>query len=370
MKDYYSILGVARGASEDDIKKAYRKLAHQFHPDKAGGNEAKFKEINEAYQVLSNKDKRAQYDRFGHVADGADQGPIPGWEGFQGFGGQGGQWNVNFGEDIGDLGDIFETFFGGGAGGGRAQKPAYKRGANIEAHERISLEEVFSGVTRTLRFETYVACPHCKGLGYEKSKGTSQCAKCNGRGETREERRTVFGSFVQAKACADCRGKGEVPNEKCHECNGVGRKVSTREVDVEIARGIEDGQVIKIAGMGEAGELASGTGDLYVVVRVKPHAQFERRKDDLTTEKEIKVTDALLEKEIEMVDINGARYTIQIPAGFNLNESLKITGRGMPKFGLFGAYSRGNLYVRLNAKLPKSLSHKAKKLLDDLDKEL
>lgn len=368
-KDYYHILGVERNASEDDIKKAYRKLAHQYHPDKATGNEAKFKEVNEAYQVLSNKDKRAQYDRFGNVSDNmGGQGPMPGWEGFAGFGGQGAQWNVNFGEDMGDLGDIFETFFGGGMGGG-ARKPAYKRGANIEAHETITLEEAFTGVKRKLRFETYVECPHCAGLGYEKSKGLSKCTKCKGKGELREERRTILGNFMQTRVCPECRGKGEVPNEKCHECKGTGRKVSSREVDIDIAKGVEDGQVIKLAGMGEAGEFGSGTGDLYVVVRIKPHPRFERRREDLVTEKEVKVTDALLEKDIEMADIDGAKYSVKIPAGFNLSKPLKVSGRGMPRFGMFGS-SRGDLYIRLSAKLPKSLSHKAKKLLEDLDKEL
>lgn len=368
-KDFYSTLGVLKNASEEDIKKAYRKLAHQFHPDKPGGDEAKFKEVNEAYQVLSHKEKRAQYDRFGRVSDAPNGGGAQGWDGFNGFGGNGAQWNVNFGEDMGDLGDIFETFFGGGMGG-VAQKPAHKRGANIEAHERITLEEAFSGIKRVLRFETYVDCPQCKGIGYEKSKGVTKCVKCNGKGETQEERRTVFGSFVQKKVCTECRGRGEVPKEKCTECKGSGRKLSTREVDVEIAKGVEDGQVIKIPGMGEAGELASGTGDLYVVVRVKPHTHFERHKEDLITEKEIKVTEALLGKEIEMVDIDGEKYKIFIPTGFNLNEPLRVPGRGMPKFGIFGSSSRGNLHVRLNAKLPKSLSHKAKKLLEDLDKEL
>ncbi len=369
MKDYYSVLGVSREASEEDIKKAYRKLAHQYHPDK-GGNEAKFKEVNEAYQVLSNKEKRSQYDSFGRVSDmGGGQGPMPGWEGFSGFGGQGQQWNVNFGgEDLGDLGDIFEQFFGGQAAASR--RPTYTRGSDIEIHAEITLEEAFKGLSKTLHYQTFTECAHCSGLGYEKSKGTKKCAKCQGKGEIREERQTFFGKFAQVRACPDCHGRGEVPNEKCHECKGTGRIVKQREAKVEIAPGIEDGQIIKLAGYGEAGEFGSGSGDLYVVVRVKPAAKYERRKADLITEKEVRVADLLLGREIAMTDVDGAHFTITVPAGFNVREPLKITGRGMPKFGVFGGVSRGDLYVLLNMKTPKSVSAKAKKTLEELDREL
>jgi molecular chaperone DnaJ len=366
MKDYYKILGVEKSASEEDIKKAYRKLAHQHHPDKAGGNDAKFKEVNEAYQVLSHKEKRSQYDRFGQTFEGG-AGPVPGWEHFSGFGGQQGQWNVNFGEDLGDLNDIFETFFGGRAA---PRRQTYTRGSDIEAQETITLEEAFSGVSRTIRFSAYAECGTCGGVGYEKSKGLSKCAKCQGRGEIKEERQTFFGKFAQVRACPDCRGRGEVPNEKCRACGGTGRAMKEREATVDIAPGVEDGQIIKLQGMGEAGEAGSGSGDLYVVVRVKPHMSFERRKADLFVEKEIRVTDALLEKKIGMKDIDGAHYTVRIPAGFNLKEALKVPGRGMPKFGIFGTASRGDLHVSFTVRVPKSLSSKAKKLLEDLEKEL
>ena len=368
MKDYYSVLGVERSASDEDIKKAYRSLAHKYHPDKAGGNEAKFKEVNEAYQILSNKDKRSQYDRFGRVDNGAGQGPMPGWENFSGFGGQGGQWNVNFGEDLGDLGDIFETFFGGQARGG--PRSTYKRGSDIEIHETLTLEEAFSGVKKTLAFQTYLECAKCAGIGYEKSKGVKKCSKCQGKGEIKEERQTFFGKFAQLKACPDCHGKGEIPNEKCNACVGTGRVVKTREAKVDIAPGIEDGQIIKIANMGEAGEFGSGSGDLYVVVRVRPHKTFERRKSDLIVQKDVRVSEALLGKEIAMMDVDGTQFKITIPAGFNLREALKIEGRGMPKFGMFGGSTRGDLYVHFNMRVPKSVSSKTKKLLEELDKEL
>ncbi len=368
MKDYYTVLGVSREASEEDIKKAYRKLAHQYHPDKAGGNEAKFKEVNEAYQVLSDRQKRAQYDRFGSAGAGGGGVP-PGWEGFSGFGGQGQHWNVNFGaEDLGDLSDIFEQFFGGQAAASR--RPTYTRGSDIEIHEEITLEEAFKGLSKNLRFQTYVECAKCAGVGYERAKGTKKCAKCQGRGEIREERQTFFGKFAQVKACSDCHGRGEVPNELCHECRGSGRVTKAREVKIEIAPGVEDGQIIKLAGQGEAGEHGSGSGDLYVVVRVKPAAKYERRKADLITEKDVRVADIFLGRDIEMTDVDGARFHIKVPAGFNVREPLKVSGRGMPKFGMFGGASRGDLYVLLNLKTPKSVSSKAKKTLEDLDKEL
>ncbi len=368
MKDYYSVLGVSREASEEDIKKAYRKLAHQFHPDKAGGNESKFKEVNEAYQVLSNKDKRSQYDRFGSAGAGGGGVP-PGWEGFSGFGAQGQQWNGNFGaEDLGDLSDIFEQFFGGQAAA-RA-RPTYTRGSDIEIHAEITLEEAFKGLSKTLHYQTYAECAHCAGLGYEKSKGTKKCAKCQGKGEIREERQTFFGKFAQVRACPDCHGRGEVPNEKCHECKGTGRVVKQREAKVEIAPGIEDGQIIKLAGYGEAGEFGSGSGDLYVVVRVKPTAKYERRKADLITEKDISIAELLLGNDITMHDVDGTVFQVRIPGGFNVREALKVTGRGMPRFGSFSSSSRGDLYIRFNLKTPKSVSSKAKKLLEDLDKEI
>lgn len=368
MKDLYSILGVARDASEEDIKKAYRKLAHQYHPDKAGGNEAKFKEVNEAYQVLSHKEKRAQYDRFGSTSNAPGGGAAPGWEGFSGFGGQGGQWNVNFGEDMGDLGDIFETFFGGQAAG--ARRPTYTRGSDIEIHEEITLEEAFKGLSKTLRYQTYVECVRCGGAGSEKSKGTKKCTKCQGKGEIREERQTFFGKFAQTRSCPECHGRGEVPNEKCHECKGSGRVMQTREARVEIAPGIEDGQIIKLAGYGEAGEFGHGSGDLYIVVRVKQSTRYERRKSDLITDKDIRIADLLLGREIEMKDVDNAAFNVRVPAGFNVREPLKVAGRGMPRFSGFSSSSRGDLYIRFNLITPKSISSKAKKLLEELDVEM
>lgn len=369
MKDYYHILGVARGASEEEIKKAYRRLAHEHHPDKPGGSEAKFKELNEAYQVLSNKEKRSQYDRFGRVSEGA--GPAPGWQDF-GFGGPGFDWNVNMGGDLGGLGDLFETIFehfGGAPGWHRRQ--TYRRGSDVEFAMELTLEEAFRGVARRVRFATHLSCGECKGVGYDAAKGEKECNVCQGSGEIREQRQTFFGNFSQVRACPECDGRGKVPNKRCAACKGKGRVSGTKEILVEVAPGVEDGQVIKMQGGGEAGEHGSGTGDLYLRVGVKPHAVFTRRKNDLFMKKEIRLSDALLGRPLAVEDVSGERFTVEIPPAFNLSEELRVPHRGMPAFGKAPSpSSRGDLYLTLVVKTPKKLSARARKLLEELDKEL
>jgi len=365
-KDYYKILGISRNASEDDIKKAYRKLAHQYHPDKTGGNEQKFKEVNNAYQTLSNKEKRSQYDNFGQTSDGAGYGGQQ-WGGFGGFGADEAKWNVNP-EDLGDFSDIFESIFSQFGGGGK-RRQTYTQGSDIELIKEIALEEAFRGIKETIRYKTFILCNTCAGLGYEKKDGLKECKVCGGKGEIREERRTFFGNFSQIKKCPECRGRGQVPERPCGACKGVGRVSGEREVLLEVGAGVEDGQIIKITGMGEAGEYGMGSGDLYVIVRVKPHHVFERRKADLFVEKNVSVIEVLLGKELEMIDIGGERFSVSVPAGFDLKEKLKVFGHGMPRFGAF-KQSRGDLYISINMKLPRSISLKAKKILEDLDREL
>ncbi len=367
-KDYYKILGVSKAATEEEIKKAYRKMAHQHHPDKQGGNEAKFKEVNEAYQVLSNKEKRAQYDRFGQVFS-AGGGPAYGGEGFPGgfpgdFGGF--NWNFNGGDQV-DLNDIFESIFDqfGGAGGRRRQ--TYAQGSDVETVQEITLEEAFRGVKRNFNFKMYLVCDSCQGLGHDKSKGFDTCAMCGGRGEINVERKTFFGQFSQVRSCPDCSGSGQVPKSPCPKCKGKGRVSGNKEVNVSIAPGVEDGQIIKIQGGGEAGERNGGVGDLYVIVKVKPHPVFTRKKEDLFMMKDIGLAEALLEKEIPITDVGGEKFSVKIPAGFSLQERMKVSRRGMPKMG---SSLRGDLYITFNMKLPKHLSSKAKKLLGDLEGEL
>jgi len=367
MEDYYNVLGVQKGASEEEIKKAYRKLAHQHHPDKTGGDDGKFKKINEAYQTLSNKEKRAQYDRFGRTFDGAGGGD-PHGQGFGGFGFDPSDFqNVHFGGgfDAGDFGDIFETIFE--QFGGRQRRATYTHGSDVEIQIELTLEEAFHGVARKISFRAFIECESCNSVGYDKKKGFSKCNVCGGKGEVRIERKTFFGNFSQVKACDDCFGKGEVPNEVCKTCKGKGRIAGTRNANVTIAPGIEDGQVIKVKGVGEAGEREGQTGDLYVAVRVKPHQVFERRKADLFMRKEIKVTDALLSKKIEAKDIGGEIFSFSVPVGSGFEERIKILGKGMP---IFGSSSRGDLYIIPSVKTPKHVSGKAKKLLEELDGEL
>lgn len=371
--DYYKVLGVSRTATEDDIKKAYRKLAHQYHPDKQGGDEKRFKEINEAYQVLSNKDKRSQYDRFGQVFEGGAPGGNPfagGFSGdfggfsagFGGFGGGQGGFNV-------DINDIFESIFDqfGGASAGRRGRQTYAQGSDIEINQEITLEEAFHGLTRNVSFKTYLVCDVCQGLGHDKSKGFNTCSMCGGRGEINVERKTFFGQFAQVKTCPDCSGSGQIPKAPCSKCKGKGRVAGEKDVKISIASGIEDGQIIKIQGGGEAGERNGGVGDLYVHVKVKNHPVFSRKKEDLFMVKDVGLAEALLEKEIPITDVGGEKFHVKIPVGFSLQEKMKVPHRGMPKLGLS---SRGDLYVTFNMKLPKHLSSKAKKLLEDLEEEL
>lgn len=359
-KDYYQILGVSKTASEEEIKKAYRKLAHQYHPDKANGDEARFKEINEAYQVLSDKKKRAQYDQFGSAEP---------------FGAQGGWQNVNWGDfqggfnggfnnvDMGDLGDIFETFFSGFGGAGAARRQTVRRGSDLETSVTITLEESFRGIKKELKIKTHLACPTCKGKGGDPTAGFKTCATCKGKGEVKEEQRTFFGSFSRVAQCKTCSGTGEIPNKACEHCKGTGRIEGTRDINIELRPGIADGQIIQVRGAGEAGERGTDPGDLYVRVRVKADPVFTREGDDLVYQKEISAIDLLLGREIEVPAINGEKIKVEIPEGFDLRNRLRIAGRGMPHFGSFG---HGSLLIEFIVKKPKKLNPKTLKALQDL----
>lgn len=365
-KDYYNILGVTKAATEDEIKKAYRKLAHQYHPDKTGGDDQKFKEINEAYQVLSDKNKRAQYDRFG-TADpmgGFGQGGAQ-WGGFGQ--GQGGFDPSQFSQ-MGDLGDMMESIFEGFGVGGQRRK-TYERGADLEVQEALSLEESFRGMTKVLKLRVLSQCEKCKGKGAEPGSDFEKCGTCGGRGEIRVEKRSFFGSFSQVATCEKCHGTGEIPKKPCSVCKGSGRVEASREIKVELLPGIEDNQLIKIKGAGEAGERGTAAGDLYVRVRVRPHSVFERHGANLVVSREVSVVDLLLGKKIEVPTISGGKVMVEIPAGFNLKEPFRIAGEGMPHFGassIFGGTSRGDLYVNFIVKAPKKLDGKARKALEEM----
>ena len=355
-KDYYDILGISKNASEDDIKKAFRRLAHQYHPDKKGGDEKQFKEVNEAYQVLSDKTKRANYDRFGTAEPFG-----PGQGGFSGQNPFAGGFRVDFGG--GDMGDLFEDLFEGI--GMRSKRAVYERGADLETTQDITLEEAFHGVMKPISITMLISCDACKGKGGDLSAGTKKCDTCNGKGEVRVEHRSFFGSFSQIATCAACRGSGNVPISMCTSCKGMGRKNGVRDVTLEILPGVQNGQIITVKGMGEAGERGTATGDLYVKIRIKHHALFNRAGDDLIVHKELKVTDLLLGKKIEVPTVTGEVLKVEVPAHFNLKENLRIPGEGMPHFGSFG---RGDLLVDFIIKAPKKLSGKAAKALEELER--
>ncbi len=358
-KNYYDILGVSKGVSDDEIKKAYRRLAHKYHPDKAGGDEKKFKEVNEAYQVLSNKEKRQQYDQFGQTYDNANGFGGQGWGGFDmgGFQSAGFDFSQGF-----DLGDIFEGIFGMG----RKKKYDFS-GNDVKIGMEITLEDVEKGIEREISYQTFISCLKCSGRGYEKDSKFKDCSKCSGKGEIREERRSIFGTFVQVKECDNCFGKGKVAENPCSSCRGIGRVKAEKKVLVKIKSGVENGQMIRIIGGGEDGERGARSGDLFVEVMVKPHSIFERQRENLIYQKEISIIQSLLGKEIEIPTLSKGKIEVKLPIGVEHHQILKIKGKGLPRFNGIG---KGDLLLRIKIKFPKKLSSKAKKLLEELEKEL
>ncbi len=374
--DYYKILGINKGASEEDVKKAFRKLAHKYHPDK-GGDEKKFKEISEAYKVLSSKEKRAQYDRFGRVFDGGQQagggfngfdfsqgGPFGGTQGNP-FGFDFGGANVNFSGDFGDLSDVFDAFFEGM--GVKQKRRSYHGGADVQIVQEIDLEEAYRGAEKKIKYSVSIKCEKCSGLGHDAKAGFDKCETCGGRGEIKEIRKSFFGDIMQVKSCSKCFGTGQIPKKVCEVCRGVGKVMGEKNTTIEIRSGIADGQIIKIQGGGEAGERGAKEGDLYIIIKIKSHQIFKRQEDDLIIRKDFKMIDLMLDKKIDILTISGNKLKIEIPADFDLKENLKIRGEGMPRFGGFG---RGDLIVELKVKTPKKVSAKARKILEDLEKEI
>ena len=361
-QDFYKTLGIEKGASAEEIKKAYRTLAHKYHPDKAGGNETKFKEINEAYQILSDPQKRAQYDQFGQTfGQGQNRGE---WGGQSPFGFEFDFGNANMG-DFSNLGDIFDSFFEGM--GVKRKRKTYRRGSDLEMIQEITLEEAFRGTIKPLHYKTHISCSNCGGVGHFPKDGFTECVTCNGRGEIKEVRNTFFGGFEQVRPCEKCRGTGQIPKKSCATCSGGGRVKGEKTVEVSIAAGIMNDQLIKIPRAGEVGEHTAESGDLYIRVKVKPHSRFERNGDDLLTRENIKLIDILLGKKITISTISGESVALEIPRGFRLGDNVVVANGGMPRLGAFG---KGKLVVELNIKIPEKLTPKAKKLLEDLKVEL
>ena len=371
MKNYYDILGISRDASQEEIKRAFYKLAHKYHPDK-GGNPQQFKEINEAYQVLFNKEKRAQYDKFGRVFEGAGAGFQ---EGFPGFDWQSADFQRPFGSSFEnfDFSDIFSDFFGGAATATKKRKATYQnKGRHIEVKLEINLEEAAFGARKDISFKTYLVCEHCQGKGYEPDSKLKECSYCNGEGVTRQVRRTFFGEFTQIIECPKCKGRGKIPEKPCKVCGGDGRYYGSKEIKVDIPIGIRDGETIRIRKEGEAGILGGLTGDLYIRILIKSHPVFERKGDDLHLTLLISFTEAVLgsKKEVEILNPSSAKEKkvfLKIPSGTESGEIFRIRGKGIKHFDAPG---QGDLYVKVKIKTPKKVSAKTKELLEKLGEEM
>ncbi len=360
-KDYYESLGVDKKASKEDIKKAFRTLAHKYHPDKKGGDDAKFKEINEAYSILSDDKKRAEYDSYGRVFSG--NGGPQGGAGGQGFGGFDGFDFSQFthgaqgqGFEF-DLGDIFGDVFGGGRRG------QAKRGRDISIDVELSFEESVFGVERTIVLNKTSTCDHCKGTGAEKGSEMSTCSTCNGKGSIREVKQSFFGQFESTSTCTTCHGSGKVPKLKCSVCHGQGIYKKESEIKVKIPAGIDNGEMIRLTG---AGEVISGgqAGDLYIRVYVKKHALFRRDGHNLVMDLNIKLSDALLGGEYAIHSLDGD-ITLKIPEGVTFGEVLRVKNKGV----VYEHTKRGDILVKIHINIPKKLSKDVKKIVENLKKE-
>ena len=341
-KDYYKILGIEKKASKTDVKKAFHKLAHKYHPDKAGGDETKFKEASEAYSILSDDKKRAEYDTYGQSfgGNGAPQG------GFGDFGGfsQGG---VDF-----DLGDLFGDFFGG--------RNRVKRGSDISIDIEVSFAEAVFGVERKVVLTKNSVCSACDGSGAKKGSAMETCSACGGKGKVHETKQSFLGSFSTVKTCERCNGKGQIPKDKCLECHGVGILKKQEEFEVKIPAGINDGEMIRLTGAGEA-IIDGNPGDLYIKVHVSPHKELKKQGNDLVMDLGVKLTDALLGADYNVETLDG-KLELKIPKGVSHGEILRIKDKGVP----ISERKRGNLLFVVNIKLPNKLSRKAKKLVEEL----
>ena len=347
-RDYYEVLGVDKNATPDEIKKAYRKLARQYHPDVNKDSDAaeKFKEVKEAYEVLSDEGKRAQYDRYGH----AD--PNQGFGGFGGFSGGGGGF-----EDFGGFGDIFDMFFGGG--GSRRNPNAPQRGADLQYTMTIEFKEAVFGKETDIEIPRTENCDHCHGSGARPGTHPETCSTCRGTGQQEVVQNTAFGRIVNRRVCPTCSGTGKIIREKCSHCAGTGKVKKRRKIHIKIPAGIDDGSQLRVSGEGESGIRGGSPGDLYVVVHVKPHDFFEREGDDIYCEVPITFTQAALGDEIEVPTLTG-KVKLKIPAGTQTNTYFRLKGHGVPRLRGIG---QGDQHVKVVVVTPTKLSEKQKELL-------
>ncbi len=342
-RDYYEALGVPRNASAEAIKKAFRRLAMQYHPDrnKEDGAEAKFKEIGEAYEVLSDPEKRAAYDRFGHAGlQGFDLGRP-----FEGF-------------DFGGFGDIFDAFFGGTASGRRARQA--QRGADRRVDIEISFEEAAFGCEREMEVERIERCGRCGGAGSEPGSQLARCPTCDGAGQVRRVSRSFFGQFVNVATCSQCRGEGRIITHPCQDCRGSGRERKRRSLLVKVPAGIADGSRMRLSGEGDAGANGGGPGHLYVSINVRPHPFFQREEDDLVYDLPMNPAQAALGFEAEVPTLEGKPVDLRIPAGTQNGRVFVLKGKGVPR--LHGG-GRGDLLVRASLVVPTELTDEQRELL-------
>ena len=370
-KDYYSLLGVDKNATEADIKKAFRKLAHEHHPDKSSGDAEKFKEINEAYQVLNNKEKRDQYDQYGTTFDQARRQGNAGPGGFGGFSAEdfsraGGPFgggfrteNINF--DFGDLGDIFGDLFGGGVRS-RTRTTRSRAGADIEAAVQVTFEEAAFGTEKVIELERQVACDRCGGDGVEPGAKKETCPTCSGAGQVEQLQQTFMGTFRQASVCPECQGEGQRASKKCSSCGGDGRKRGTETMKLKIPAGINDGESLRLSGKGQAGQKGTSAGDLFIRISIAPHSLFSRDGDDVRTTLGISVSDAALgaKKNIQTLD---GEVVLKIPSGAQSGKEFRLSGKGIPHLRKRG---RGDHFVTGKVVIPSKLSSRERKLYEEL----
>ena len=354
-RDYYEVLGVSKSSSDDEIKKAYRTAAKKYHPDLHPGDkeaEQKFKEVNEAYEVLSDREKRARYDQFGHA--GVDPN-------FNAGGGS------PFGQDV-DIGDIFNSFFGGfgGFGGQRSNPNAPRRGNDVETQVTITFEEAAKGCKKTISYSNVVTCDDCHGTGAQKGTQAKTCTACGGTGRVTVSQRSPFGVVQTQRSCDACRGRGKIIDTPCRSCNGNGRKRVNKKVEITIPAGIDNDQMLNIGGHGNSGINGGPAGDLHVYIRVKKHSIFERRGDDVWCEMPITVVQAMLGDEVVVPTLDGkVKYTVH--EGTQQDDVFKLKGKGIPHIHGRG---RGDQYVKMNIEIPKSLNSKQKEAVKKLDSML
>jgi len=353
--DYYNVLGIDKGASEGDIKKAYRKLAMQYHPDKNPGDkasEAKFKEVSQAYEILKNSEKRSNYDNYGS-RDGKPAG----------FGGGGGGF-----ENSGDMNfnDIFSDFFseaGGRGGGGSRAKKADNGGSDLRYNIEIPLEDAFHGSTQEISFSVNQSCTKCDSTGSSKGTRAQKCGSCRGSGRVRAQQ----GFFVVEQTCANCKGSGEVIPDPCSKCFGSGRHDKNKKLQVKIPKGVDNGTRIRLEGEGEAGIRGGRTGDLYIFVNILTHKFFERDGSSIKCEVPIKFTTAILGGSVEIPTIANEKVELKIPAGTQSGSTFRLKNEGLP---IMSSALKGDMYIKVNIEIPDKLSSKQKELLKELDEDL